>query len=657
MIKISQTDDKLVIKSDDLLVVSPRIKNWLISQEVGFVLTQTGSSQATYESQKINDVKFLQRVYKFLNAFEIEIDLDTKCKEILDKIEQETKDFEKRTVVALKMKKNPKDIPDFDVPRMQDGKKLKWYQKLPVMHGITLENSANFSIPGSGKTWMAYSVFFILKQKGIVDKLLVVSPLAAFKPWEAEYKEITGKDGNILRLTGTRNERLLKFQMIDGKEIFLANYTTAGIEKDMITNLLLKNYKVLMVVDESHNIKNFGTQRTQSIMDLGMYAKRRMILTGTMMPRKLNDVWTQFQFLYPERTAWLIGSRSQFEKNSEELGAIEKYSEKLAPYFTRISEDMLELPPVEFNPTNNGNPHVVEMGDIQRRIYNAVKGRIASTVKIEEFRDDTSALIDYVKKAWVYLIEISIDPALIKHNPAPDSPELEALHMDALELLEKYPRLKNEPHAKYKKTISLAKETLEKGGKVIVWTNFLISAKKLGDYFSEEGYKSVTITGAVPKDDDENGTYNRELLIENFKTDSEINVLIAIPASLAESVSLHKHCHHAIYVDRTYNGGHYMQSLKRIHRVETPNVTTRYDIIESEDSIDQEIAVNLGIKKRDMDAFYNNAELHIQDLRGAGDSSEESNEENYNNLTGNDDEFGESLKGILDHVSNDDEEE
>ena len=260
-----------------------------------------------------------------------------------------------------------------------------------------------------------------------------------------------------------------------------------------------------------------------------------------------------------------------------------------------------------------------------------------------------------MKKAWVYLIEISIDPALIKKNSAPDSPELEALHMNALELLEKYPRLRKEPRAKYKKTISLAKETLEKGEKVIVWTNFLISQQKLSDYFLAEGYQSVKINGSIPKDDDENFEFNKEKEIEKFKNNSEFNVLIAIPASLAESVSLHKHCHHAIYVDRTYNGGHYMQSLKRIHRVETPDVITRYDIIESENSIDQEIAVNLGIKKRDMEAFYNTSELYVQDLSATGDSTE-SDEVNWN-LQMNEDEIKGSLKGILDHLNNHDEEE
>ena len=336
----------------------------------------------------------------------------------------------------------------------------------------------------------------------------------------------------------------------------------------------------------------------------------------------------------------------------EEPGATERYSEILSPYFTRISEKTLDLPPVEFNPTNNGNPHTVEMGPVQRRIYDAIKGKIGTSVN--QFRNDSEALSDYVKKAWVYLIEISIDPALIKHNPQPDSPELEALQMNALELLEKYPRLKDEPRNKYKKTISLAKETLDKNGKVLIWTNFKISAKKLGDYFNKEGYKCVTITGAVPRDAEVNATFNRESELEKFKNNDDYNVLIAIPASLAESVSLHKQCHHAIYVDRTYNGGHYMQSLKRIHRVGLKDITTRYDIIESKDCIDQDIAINLAEKKRNLDAFYNNSELVIQDLDTPADSEDgedsDTKTSNYENYNGSDDDFENSKAGILEHL-------
>ena len=44
-------------------------------------------------------------------------------------------------------------------------------------------------------------------------------------------------------------------------------------------------------------------------------------------------------------------------------------------------------------------------------------------------------------------------------------------------------------------------------------------------------------------------------------------VLVANPAAAAESISLHEHCNHALYLDRTYNAGQFLQSQDRIHRL------------------------------------------------------------------------------------------
>lgn len=37
--------------------------------------------------------------------------------------------------------------------------------------------------------------------------------------------------------------------------------------------------------------------------------------------------------------------------------------------------------------------------------------------------------------------------------------------------------------------------------------------------------------------------------------------------SIAESVSLHKACQYAVYLERSFNAGQYMQSLSRIYRI------------------------------------------------------------------------------------------
>ena len=90
------------------------------------------------------------------------------------------------------------------------------------------------------------------------------------------------------------------------------------------------------------------------------------------------------------------------------------------------------------------------------------------------------------------------------------------------------------------------------------------------------------IDGSVDLDDNANPLENKEKSLREFKTCDDVNILIANPASLAESVSLHKVCHHAIYVDRTYVATNWVQSKKRIHRIGMERgIETRYTVLKS----------------------------------------------------------------------------
>ena len=123
--------------------------------------------------------------------------LDSKCQEILDEAENIKLEFQSTVRDAENLKKHDRQYwekTDVHVPHMISDVSLKWYQKMPVMHAVMLGNSANFSVSGSGKTWMGYSTFFKLRyEENKIDKLLVVAPAVAFRPWEAEYTVMTGK--------------------------------------------------------------------------------------------------------------------------------------------------------------------------------------------------------------------------------------------------------------------------------------------------------------------------------------------------------------------------------------------------------------------------------------------------------------------------------
>lgn len=124
--------------------------------------------------------------------------------------------------------------------------------------------------------------------------------------------------------------------------------------------------------------------------------------------------------------------------------------------------------------------------------------------------------------------------------------------------------------------------------------------------------KPFIIYGAIPKDESENVEFNREQQIKEFKEKKEPTILLANPAACAESISLHKICHHAIYLDRTFNCGQYMQSLDRIHRVGLrKDESVYYHILICSNTIDETIDRRLLEKQNSMNNILEDKRVPI----------------------------------------------
>lgn len=66
---------------------------------------------------------------------------------------------------------------------------------------------------------------------------------------------------------------------------------------------------------------------------------------------------------------------------------------------------------------------------------------------------------------------------------------------------------------------------------------------------------------------DHGGTVDREEQLTRFREDPDCLVLVSNPATLGEGISLHQVCQDALYVDRDFMAGRFLQSLDRIHCV------------------------------------------------------------------------------------------
>ena len=119
-------------------------------------------------------------------------------------------------------------------------------------------------------------------------------------------------------------------------------------------------------------------------------------------------------------------------------------------------------------------------------------------------------------------------------------------------------------------------------------------------------------------------------MFDKFKFDDSCSVLLANPAACGESISLHHWCNEAIYLDRSYNAAHFLQSKDRIHRYgqhpETGEHTCKvnqvqYKILITEGTIDGRINDRLDQKIRDQNILLESGQFHLAlEEEGTSDS-------------------------------------
>ena len=271
------------------------------------------------------DADTIERVRRYFQYNNFELNLLPECPQILQDAVNAERNRENLFQEARAIKeRNDADFQNIRIPEFLPESQLHPFQIKPVLHGLKLGNSANFSVPGSGKTWMSYATYFCLKAEGHVNKLLVICPQAGMQVWEEEYRRITGRDPaeRIHRITSDDRDRGRIPTLPDRFEIILINYEKIGqvqehgaVEDMRYTQALIRmldqeNHNFYLIADESHKIKDPQSNRGIAARMLSLSAARRLILTGTPMPNYHQGLWNQFEFLYPNQNLWVVTNRS-----------------------------------------------------------------------------------------------------------------------------------------------------------------------------------------------------------------------------------------------------------------------------------------------------------------------------------------------------------
>ena len=294
---------------------------------------------------------------------------------------------------------------------------------------------------------------------------------------------------------------------------------------------------------------------------------------------------------------------------------VPKLMDNISPYFIRIRKSDLNLPPATEN-----DPIIVPMKDSQRRIYDFIEERF-----IEEANKETkeSALHNILVRAkMIRLQQVATNPALLNEPLSAFSEEvgedLSSIEADDAAIMKDIMRFYDEHvPAKYEECLKLVQKIISTGEKVIIWVIFIKNIERLEEYLKQNGIDCKVLYGATPvaSDDmsEEQLVNTREGIVNEFNSpSSSFKVVIANPFAVAESISLHKACHNAIYLERSFNCAHYLQSKDRIHRYGLPQgIDTNYYYILSEDSVDETIDTRQKEKERRMMEIIENTPIPL----------------------------------------------
>lgn len=572
------------------------------SDPVGYVIKSRAS-----------DPSLLTGVIDYIREQQIQPELNAGVRAAIQRFQAASDDLTAARHVGREIKSAPPK--SIDVPRLR--RALKAYQVPAVAHAIAVKNAANFSVPGSGKTAIALSVFAILKAHKEVEKIVVIGPRSSFQPWEEEFWACFLRRPRSVRISGMRSKRMKLYRRAEMAELVLLTYQVASNDRDKLSSLL-QQHKSLLVLDESHNIKRLeGGTWAPALIDVGTNASRRMILTGTPAPNSATDLWSQMTFLWPNPP--VLGTREQFKSRTgqEDPGPLNQLREQLFPLYWRIRKSELRLPKPRWRRIR------LQLRPYQRAIYTVLAAKVLS--ELVKAPSERARLRVWRTARMVRLLQAASNPALLtQYSTEFQVPPLTAAGLPVDELIRNYH--KYETPVKVEFAVKFAGELIRKGQKVLIWTAFIHNIRTL-----EQGLRNFhprVIYGDIPKDEDENLEFNRERMIHDFRTSPKYPVLIANPSACAESVSLHRVCTHAIYLDRTFNAAHYMQSLDRIHRVGMrPREKVHYYLLQSRDTIDEAIDQRLNEKEIRMRRLLDE-DISVMSLEyGAAEFSEETEED------------------------------
>ncbi len=326
---------------------------------------------------------------------------------------------------------------------------------------------------GLGKTVQMIALFLDAQKRGITLPSLVVCPASLVLNWESELHRFA-PSLSVRTVIGDSLTREAILRRIAPGDIVITSYDL--LKRDL--DLYAAHEFHYHVLDEAQYIKNHNTQNARAVK--AIRSRQRFALSGTPVENRLSELWSVFDFLMPGFLFSYPRFRERYEQPAVRDGdreALTTLSRMCAPFLLRrLKADVLrELPP------KTETVRFVPLEDVQQKTYLAaalnMRQELAAQPTGEHTRLQTLTMLTRLR-------QICCDPSLCFENYRGGSAKLDAC-------------------------VELAREAVEGGHRVLLFSQFTSMLAILEKRLRQEGIAYFLLQGSTPKE-------QRAAMVESF---------------------------------------------------------------------------------------------------------------------------------------------
>ncbi len=442
---------------------------------------------------------------------------------------------------------------------------------------------------GLGKTLSVLTAFQEIKRTNSCELLLVICPNSLVLNWSEEIKRwipelvsATTPDTKATRLQFLKKikEGILR------PDVLVINYEEARlgyVASELAELTSIK--KTFLCLDESQRVKNPLSITFKAIVKIAKFCPRRVLLSGTPSPRDFSDLWSQ-QFLldqgerfgvnyyeWLEKVAELGSKWSRFSVKSFKPQAVQEYLYRFQELLLRRKKsEVINLPPKIFIRRD------LKLTGDQLVRYDQIREELLvqlTTLEGEAYQRS----IDNILEQFLRAVQIASNPRIIDST------------------------WKGDP-VKFLELDQIVEEVISQDQKLVIWTNFTENIREL--VIRYKAYQARPYYGEVK-------TVDRQKYVNEFQSadSGAAKILIAIPAAGGVGINLTA-ASSAVYLDKTWNAEHWLQSIDRIYRIGQTNSVNIISL--NACSIDYIISKNLKKKQELLNQVMDAKEIDFRQI-------------------------------------------